>query len=410
MSPIATTTTDQIMETVSSLPAKLSSALHMAADTLTTPTGTGTASHATSTLRLPHFSAPLPAHKPYVLESDEGETITLVGSGSVMRYLATAKETGDQYAIIHTRARPDEPVPAHFHARTHDTFLCLRGTMKVWENDQCRILGPGDFASVPPKCVHAFQPLSPENEFIGIISPGSWTKMFNFIGEPYTTSPTFPWNDSRPFPVPLFIEAIKAGEDVIPQREYSYPSATEMSESENVVPQDSTPYFLKADCGPKYFIASQSCSPLTLARNTNNAFALSIIAGIGSQESFPSFPKARTEKEAGPFPAGKQIKLASHSLFRVIEGRVKFTVGATEEVVTAGESVMVPAGTGFNYLITSAYARIYAFSGKGGGLEEVFVRLGREGVKGEVVGENEDAAVSEENVEGVLKALGGEVV
>lgn len=26
------------------------------------------------------------------------------------------------------------------------------------------------------KCVHAFQPLGPENEFIGIISPGSWTK------------------------------------------------------------------------------------------------------------------------------------------------------------------------------------------------------------------------------------------
>jgi hypothetical protein len=179
----------------------------------------------------------------------------------------------------------------------------------------------------------------------------------------------------------------------------------------NVIPQDSTPYFLKADCGPKYFIASQSCSPLTLARNTNNAFALSIIAGIGSQESFPSFPQARTENETGPFPHGKQIKLASHSLFRVIEGKVRFTVGATtEETVTAGESVMVPAGTGFNYVITSAYARLYVFSGKGGGLEEVFVRLGREGVKGEVVGENQDAAVSEEKVAGVLQALGGEVV
>jgi hypothetical protein len=104
------------------------------------------------------------------------------------------------------------------------------------------------------KCVHAFQPLSPENEFIGIISPGSWTKcvfllllpvyklltypsrrMFNFIGEPYTSSPTFPWNDARPFPVPLFIEAIKAGEDVIPQREYTYPAATEMKDSEYVL-------------------------------------------------------------------------------------------------------------------------------------------------------------------------------
>ncbi|KAJ9112616.1 hypothetical protein QFC19_000636 [Naganishia cerealis] len=389
MSPIAT---DQIIETVSSLPAKLSSALTMAA--------TATPSSA-STLRLPHFAAPLPAHKPYVLESDEGETITLVGSGSIMRYLATAKETDDQYAIVHTRARPDEPVPAHFHARTHDTFLCLRGTMKVWENDQCRILGPGDFASVPPMLG-----ISRER----IISPGSWIKMFNFIGEPYTHSPTFPWNEERPFPVPLFIEAIKAGEDVIPVREYGYPEGKTMDETDNTLPQDSSPYFLKADCGPKYFINSQSCSPLTLARNTNNAFALSIIAGIGSKESYPTFRCARVAPEAGPFPSGAQIKLASHSLFRVVEGKVRFMVGTEEETATAGESVMIPAGTGFNYVIASAYARLYVFSGKGGGLEEVFVRVGREGRKGEVVGEVEEPAIAREAVERVVKALGGEIV
>lgn len=56
--------------------------------------------------------------------------------------------------------------------------------------------------------------------------------MFNYIGEPYTTSPTFPWNETRPFPVPLFIEAIKAGEDVIPQREYDYPAAKPISDDE----------------------------------------------------------------------------------------------------------------------------------------------------------------------------------
>jgi hypothetical protein len=44
----------------------------------------------------------------------------------------------------------DTDTGGSFHARTHDTFLCVRGTMKVWENDECRILGPGDFASVPP--------------------------------------------------------------------------------------------------------------------------------------------------------------------------------------------------------------------------------------------------------------------
>lgn len=258
--------------------------------------------------------------------------------------------------------------------------------------------------------------------------------MFNFIGEPYTTSPTFPWNDDRPFPVPLFIEAIKAGEDVIPQRDYAYPEATPMSESEyvpptdpsffprpnpppsfpargrNTIPESTTPYFLKADTGPTYFLNSQSCAPLTLARNTSGTFALSVLAGIGPRERFPGFTAARSEREQGPFHVGRQLKLASHSLFRVIEGKFRFTVDGETEVVTGGESIMVPAGKAFSYVITSAYARMYVFSGKGGGLEEVFVRAGRVGKKGEVVGGNEDEAVAESKVDEAVKALGAEIV
>lgn len=71
------------------------------------------AMRSTTGLRLPTYSSPLPAFgKPYVLDSDQGETITLVGSGSTMRYLATARETEDQFAVVHTRARADVPVPA----------------------------------------------------------------------------------------------------------------------------------------------------------------------------------------------------------------------------------------------------------------------------------------------------------
>lgn len=54
--------------------------------------------------------------------------------------------------------------------------------------------------------------------------------MFGKIGEPYNDSPTFPSSDRRPFPVGLFIEAIKSGHDVVPQREYAYPAATETVE------------------------------------------------------------------------------------------------------------------------------------------------------------------------------------
>jgi hypothetical protein len=92
MSPIVN---ENLSETLLNLPSKLSN--------LTMPT---------PSLRLPEYTSPLPSGKPYVLDADQGETITLVGSGSSMRYLATAKETEDQFAVVHTRARADVPVPA----------------------------------------------------------------------------------------------------------------------------------------------------------------------------------------------------------------------------------------------------------------------------------------------------------
>lgn len=56
--------------------------------------------------------------------------------------------------------------------------------------------------------------------------------MFGKIGEPYNSSPTYPSLDPRPFPVGLFIEAIKSGEDVVPQREYKYPEVNEPEKEE----------------------------------------------------------------------------------------------------------------------------------------------------------------------------------
>lgn len=169
------------------------------------------------------------------------------------------------------------------------------------------------------------------------------------------------------------------------------------------------PYFLKADCAPQYFINSQSCTPLIRHRNAHNgAFALSVISGIGSKNAFPAYTHARADAAQGLFEGGS-VKLPSHTLFRCIEGKIRFTLEEGEEEVSAGESVMVPATRAFSYVVTSAYARMYVFSGKGGGLEEVFVGVGRKGQKGEVVGATEDV-VTREAVKAAVEALGGEVV
>lgn len=67
-----------------------------------------------------------------------------------MRLLVTGKETENAFAVVGTGGTNDQPIGFHYHKESHDVFLCLKGTLNVWANDKARVLGPGDFASVPP--------------------------------------------------------------------------------------------------------------------------------------------------------------------------------------------------------------------------------------------------------------------
>lgn len=41
----------------------------------------------------------------------------------------------------------------HYHNHAHDVFLVVKGYLKLWNGDKCRVMGPGDFAYVPPVCL-----------------------------------------------------------------------------------------------------------------------------------------------------------------------------------------------------------------------------------------------------------------
>lgn len=169
--------------------------------------------------------------------------------------------------------------------------------------------------------------------------------------------------------------------------------------------------------GPKYFINSQSCSPLiTTAQAFEGRFALSVIAGLGPIETYSKFKAAKSVSESSPF-GGNKVKLSkTHSLCRIIEGKIEFALsrgvdGQEEtELLTAGESILIPAGVPFRYNITSAYGKFYVFSGKGGGLEEVFIGAGRKAEKGEVVGDVVEKTVGLDKVKEALKKVDGEIV
>ncbi len=155
---------------------------------------------------------------------------------------------------------------------------------------------------------------------------------------------------------------------------------------------------------------------ITTAQSHEGRFALSIISGVGPSETYPKFKAAKSAAESSPFGTSKVKLNKTHTLCRIIEGKVEFALSRgvdgqdEKDILTAGESILIPAGMPFSYEILSAFAKFYVFSGKGGGLEEVFIGAGRKAEKGEVVGDVVEDITDVEKVREALKKVTGEIV
>jgi quercetin dioxygenase-like cupin family protein len=101
----------------------------------------------------PSTTPPEEAGKAYALESLCGEIYYIPFSKSAMRLLVTGKVSDGAIALVSTGGSGGDPIGFHNHREAHDVFLCLKGQINVWANDQARTMGPGDFASVPPVCI-----------------------------------------------------------------------------------------------------------------------------------------------------------------------------------------------------------------------------------------------------------------
>jgi mannose-6-phosphate isomerase-like protein (cupin superfamily) len=95
-------------------------------------------------------SEPPASQESYVIPQLEGERITIPGSKGVFRILASAKQTNNKIAVFTSGAVLSDAPGFHYHNEAHDVFLVTKGYLKLWNGDQCRIMGPGDFAYVPP--------------------------------------------------------------------------------------------------------------------------------------------------------------------------------------------------------------------------------------------------------------------
>lgn len=86
----------------------------------------------------------------YVVSNFEGERLSIPGSKGVFRVLASTKQTHGKMSVFTSAAVLSDAPGFHYHNEAHDVFLVTKGFLKLWNGDKCRILGPGDFAYIPP--------------------------------------------------------------------------------------------------------------------------------------------------------------------------------------------------------------------------------------------------------------------
>nr|OQO16502.1 hypothetical protein B0A51_15979 [Rachicladosporium sp. CCFEE 5018] len=306
--------------------------------------------------------------KPYIISSQEGEIIYIPLSKSATRLLVTGKETDDAFAVVGSGGSQGDPIGFHYHREAHDVFLCLKGQINVWADDQCRTLSSGDFASVPPGTIHQYQIVGPHSEMVGLIVPGGWEEFFRFIGEPYDGA-TWPLEDDRNFFDVLLPKLKAAAEkfDMVPCPQHRGVEPQSWAETDGRLPGSLKPYFVKNATGPAYLAGGTLCRPLATTAESGGKFS------IGQIEV-----SSHLKLHAGLF-ASSSRRLAFdhvHHAFLVVEGGLQVHVGNSKPAhLYAGELVFVPKGIEFSIAAGSRFASFYAFA-NGPGLMELYQRLG----------------------------------
>lgn len=101
-------------------------------------------------MSIPLHPQPPQARTNYIIDQLEGERLSIPGSKGSFRILASSKQTDGGIAVFSSGAALSDAPGFHWHQEAHDVFLVTKGFLKLWNGDKCRIMGPGDFAYVPP--------------------------------------------------------------------------------------------------------------------------------------------------------------------------------------------------------------------------------------------------------------------
>lgn len=99
---------------------------------------------------IPTLAQPPGSRSSYVISQLDGERLTIPGSKGTFRILASSVQTDGKISVFQSGAVLSDAPGFHYHNEAHDVFIVTKGFLKLWNGEKCHILGPGDFAYVPP--------------------------------------------------------------------------------------------------------------------------------------------------------------------------------------------------------------------------------------------------------------------
>lgn len=287
------------------------------------------------------------AATPYVVRHGRG--LRHLVAGEVVTTLAGGRETAGAFGVLATDSpQARGPIPMHYHEREYDTWLCTRGKLWVWANDQSRVLRPGDFGYVKPYDTHSYQGVSPRMGFFGVVAPGGWEEFMADAGEVWGMTALPPAD--RPFDFSRMGPAM-AKHDVHRVEDPRFADATEMGEADQRLPEGGRSYFLEAGHGPRRTLFGHLSTALITAAQSDGTIDMRTVEG-GRDAAMPAI---RHE--------------ATAVFLYVLHGEVALSLNGEEHRLTGGDGANIPAGAAYATRILSGTARWVVASGNGNGGE-----------------------------------------
>jgi len=276
---------------------------------------------------------------PYVLRA--GDSATSVVFGQAVRIQAGEAQTNGAFTICTVMGPKADPIPQHFHQEEHDTFVCLRGQLQLWTDEESRVLTRGGFGNVPPGVKHGYALRDHHTELVGLISPGGFERFFAETGWSFDAS-GYPIRDDNP-PSPELLAAVGKKYDVhvLPDAHYVEASS---SDGDTVLPGKAVPYYLRPGAGERRVFGTIMATAMCRSAETDGRFGMCTLeGGCGAT--------------AHRIAHGKE-----HTVLFVMDGVIDLTLGDEAYQLYPGDTASIPAGTPYGLCMTGGDNRILVFS------------------------------------------------